>query len=269
MKMINPEKVKLFPGQSFHGLYAPGPNAQGQVGFFVRSVAEFPRSNGNLGIQQRAGAIKFNDVLLVLTMIRVYSDEVEEIFDIWWNFYSEEEDEEFRRISQQDTLTVHFYDEAGKEFSIATSNSFQKFFKYLEPMIKKTTPWTDIEFDRAVRGFCAQSYPRENLWDLIEFRPDGGQGSGKHKTVEDYPGYIPEELRPFYSYDANQGHSIRIIPSMLEQDALLGNPEDFVHPAPVKSVVRCGIRWIKGFPVAAIPFIPGHGLAVPPDDSEF
>ncbi len=97
-------------------------------------------------------------------MIRVDSDNADELFDIWWNYHSQEGIEDFRRISEQDTITVHFYDDQGKDFSVATQNSFQKFFQYLEPIIKKSKHWTEIEFDRAVRGFCAESYPKENLW---------------------------------------------------------------------------------------------------------
>lgn len=270
MRFVNPDKIRLVPGQSVHGIFVPGPGAAGQVGFFVRSASGISNPNGHLDIQQRAGLIRFNDVLLVLTMIKVDSDNMDELFDIWWNYHSQEGIEDFRRISEQDTITVHFYDDQGKDFSVATGNSFQKFFTYLEPIIKKSKRWTEIEFDRAVRGFCAESYPKENLWDMIEFGPEAPKkGSEKSKAADDYDGFIPLDLREFYSYNPEEGHCIRIIPSMLEQDAVAGNPEEYLHAAPVKSVLRCGIRWVKGFPVAPIPYIPGLGLAVPPDDREF
>lgn len=269
MDLLNPDKLRLVPGQSLQGIFALGPGDPGQVGFFVRSVSGISKPNQSIDIRQRAGLIRYNDVLLVVTMIRVDSDDVDEMFDIWWNYHSRNGVENFHRISQQDTITVHFYSENGKGFSLNMENSFQKFFKSLEPIIEKATPWTEIEFDRAVRGFCAQSYPKENLWEMIELHPDASKTAvGKEKSADDYDGFIPLDLREFYRYDPEEGHCIRIIPSILEEEAMLGNPEDYMHSAPVKSVLRCGIRWVKGFPVAPIPYIPGLGLAVPPDDKE-
>ncbi len=269
MKFLNPDNIRLVPGESVHGIFVPGPGDPGQVGFFVRSVSGIAKSHEDIDIQQRAGVIRFNDVLLVLTMIKVDSNDVDEMFDIWWNYYSPDEADNFRRVSEQDTITIHFYDDQGKGFSLATENSLQKFFKYLDPIFKKAKPWTEIEFDRAVRGFCAQSYPKDNLWEMIELRPDGQSASDKPKSADEYDGFIPLDLREFYSYDPVEGHCIRIIPSTLEQDAILGDPEEYLYAAPVKSVLRCGIRWVKGYPVAPIPYIPGVGLAVPPDDKEF
>jgi hypothetical protein len=268
MNFLNPDSIRLVPGQSVQGLFVPGPGDPGQVGFFVRSISGISKPTPDIYVQQRAGVIRFNDVLLVLTMIKVDSDDKDEMFDIWWNYHSKDGLDDFQRISQQESITVHFYDEQGKGFTLETQNSFKKFFLYVDQIIKKSKPWTEIEFDRAVRGFCAQSYPKENLWELIEFHPESERSPDKPKSADDYEGFIPLDLRDFYVYDPEQGHCIRIIPSMLEQDAMLGNPEDYMHPAPVKSVLRCGIRWAKGFPVAPIPYIPNVGLAVPPDDKE-
>ncbi len=56
---------------------------------------------------------------------------------------------------------------------------------------------------------------------------------------------------------------------MLEHDAVAGDPEEYLHAAPVKSVLRCGIRWVKGFPVAPIPYIPGLGSLFLPTTENF
>jgi len=212
--------------------------------------------------------VRFDEVILVVTMLRVNQGS-DSLFDIWWDYHAPDAESRFRQMAQQERVTVHFYSDEGKRFSIETENSFRKFFTDLLVLLPKTKPWTEVEFDRALRGFCAQAYPKENLWEMIE----SGTISKTAKTasdvgIDDYPGIIPPELRPFYAYLGEQGHSIRIIPSTLENEAAKGNPEDYMHPAPVKTVLRCGIRWIKGYPVAPIPFIPGHGLAVPPDDTE-
>jgi hypothetical protein len=249
-------------------MFTTGPGQRSEVGIFLRSAYHaFPR-NGNLGIDQRAGLIHFNNVLLVLTMIRTGGDS-EELFDIWWNYHSQGGPQYFRRISEQERLVIHFYDDAGNPVSIETENTFRSFFASLPDLLKNTKSWTDIEFDRAVRGFCAQSYPKENLWEMIQFKPSPEDGvHTADGTVDDYPGHIPEDLRPFYVYVPEQGHCIRVIPSMLEEEVMPYNAEDLLQPAPVKTVLRCGIRWVKGYPVAPIPLIPGHGLAVPPEDTE-
>ncbi|MBI4961938.1 MAG: hypothetical protein HY913_01540 [Desulfomonile tiedjei] len=270
MDLINPDNLQLVPGESIGAMFSTGPESPEQVGLFLRSAFGIPRGNGDLGIMQRAGLIQFNDVLLVLTMVKL-DGPADELFDIWWNYHSRRGDEQFKRMAEQDRLTVHFYSETGKDFTIDAENGFQRFFSNLHKHFERVPSWTEVEFDRAVRGFCAQAYPKENLWDMIEFSAETDQSAEKDETVdpEAYVQTLPEELRPFYVYLADKGHCIRIVPSTFEQEASDGNPEDYLHPAPVKTVLRCGIRWTKGYPVAPIPFIPGHGLAVPPDDQEF
>jgi hypothetical protein len=268
MDLVNPDTLRLVPGQCVQAVYASTVGEPGEVGFFVRSSAGLERQNGDLEIRQRGGVIKFNDVILVVTMIRVEGNEVE-LFDVWWDYHAQSGSEQFKIMAHQERLTVHFYAAGGRRFSINTENGFRRFFSSLPGLIEKSEPWNAVQFDRAVRGFCAQSYPRENLWEMLELKPEVTEADeAKEKGIDDYAGSIPNELRPFYQYIPGQGHSIRVIPSMFEAKALESNPEDFMYPAPVKTVLRCGIRWVKGFPVAPIPFIPGHGLAVPPDDTE-
>lgn len=270
MQIVDPEKLRLVPGESIHAMFGSGPDNHVEIGLFVRGVTEQDSFAGTPEIKQRAGLIRFNDVLLVVTMIKVKGFE-EELFDIWWNYHAPDGIRYFDQMGTQERLTVHFYNERGKKFSVDTQNGFKKFFSDLHPVFAKTDPWTEVEFDRAVRGFCARSYPKENLWQMIEVGVQPARAPeppAKTGGVEDYPGQIPAELGRFYTYVPDLGHCIRVIPSMLEPQAVEGNPEDFLHPAPVKTVLRCGIRWTNGFPVAPIPFIPGHGLAVPPEDTE-
>ena len=110
MELINPDKIRLVPGQSIEAMFTPGPDNPGEVGFFIRSASGLIRRNGDLDIEQRAGLIKFDDVMLVLTMLRVEGDE-EELFDIWWNYHAQGGMEHFRRMSEQENVTIHFYDE--------------------------------------------------------------------------------------------------------------------------------------------------------------
>jgi hypothetical protein len=268
MEIVNPDNLRLIPGQSIQAIFSPEPGEPGEVGFFVRTVSEMDQGGLGLVIQQRAGLVKFNDILLVLTMFRVEGKSVE-LFDVWWNYFANGSEELFSQMSRQKRLTLHFYSDMGKHFPVGAENGFRRFFLSLPEVLRDSEPWTEVEFDRAVRGFCAQSYPKEKLWDMIQLRLDlPSDQEVKERGIEDYAGYIPEELWQFYDYIPGQGHCLRVIPSAFEEKALEADPRDFLFPAPVKTVLRCGLRWIKGYPVAPIPFIPGHGLAVPPDDTE-
>lgn len=266
MEVVDPRKIRLIPGQGIEAMFKSETEQKAEVGLFLRTLSDLIPPNGDLGIEERAGVVKFGDLFLVLTMIRI-QEPVQELFDVWWNYHASHGAEHFRRMSQQERLAIHFYGESGREFSVDRDNSFRSFFSSLPGLMRQTRRWTDIEFDRAVRGFCAESYPKENLWEMIQTRPEISADEAP-VTVDDYPGHIPDELRPFYTYVPGQGHLIRVIPSMLEAEAMEHEPDPYLLPAPVKTVLRCGVRWVKGYPVAPIPFIPGHGLAVPPDDAE-
>jgi len=266
MEVVDPRKIRLIPGQSIEAIFATETDHKTEVGIFVRTLSDPIPPNGDLGIEERAGVVKFDDLFLVLTMLRIQRPE-EELFDVWWNYHASHGAEHFRRMSEQERLAIHFCGEGGREFSLNRKNTFRGFFKSLPGLMRKTRHWTDIEFDRAVRGFCAESYPKENLWEMIQTKPEIPVREGPI-TIDDYPGYVPDELRPYYTYVPGQGHLIRVIPSMLEAEAMAAEPDKYLLPAPVKTVLRCGVRWVKGYPVAPIPFIPGHGLAVPPDDAE-
>ena len=158
MNFVNPDKIRLVPGQSIEAMFAPGPDNPGEVGFFIRSASGLVRRNGDLDIEQRAGLIKFDDVLLVLTMLRVEGDE-EELFDIWWNYHARGGMEHFRRMAEQENVTIHFYNEEAQGFSVNRENGFRRFFNSVPDVIRQSQQWTDIEFDRALRGFCARIVP--------------------------------------------------------------------------------------------------------------
>jgi hypothetical protein len=267
MKNIDPERLRLIPGESIYG-YIQSIDESKQLALFVRTISEKIGEVESDKIMQRAGMIRFNDVLLIVTMLKLDGN-AEEFFDLWWNFHSLDGNEAFSKIAHQDNLHVQFYDQRGKGPFVVIRNDFSKFFEKTRSILAETKPWDEIDFDRAVRSVCSQSYPKESLWNSLDGRElrNSGVDEGVN-AIPVYKGNVPDELKEFYGYSLDQGHSIRIIPSFLEQDALIGNPEDFLYPAPVKTVLRCGLRWLKGYPVAPIPFIPGVGLAVPPEDKE-
>lgn len=268
MAVHSVEEILLVPGESSHYVVKMGHDDEMKVALFVRPREPVDPHLVRSGLDRRAGLIKFNDIFLVLTMLKT-PETHNEIFDLWWNYHSDSGRTEFEMLAKQDSLPIFFCLDGGKKEFIEIENSFRKFFLQLAQIMERTNPWTEIAFERALRGFCAQAYPREQLWEAIELSQNEEPLPQLDKRgLENYQGIIPEELRAYYTYVTDQGHCIKIIPSMLEESAKSGNPDDYLHAAPIKTVLRCGIRWIKGYPVAPIPFIPGHGLAVPPDDIE-
>jgi hypothetical protein len=262
------DDIRLVPGEGRHVFVEMNPGSSAGLAFIVRPFQPLTLPAPQEQMLQKAGMIKFNDVFLVLTMLRTQESH-DEIFDLWWNYHSTTGHREFEALSQQERLPVYFCLQGGKKQLIEIDNRFRKFFGHLTPVMERTTPWTEVAFERSLRGFCAQAYPLEHLWESIDLKEQIEEAREKEKGgLENYSGMIPEDLRDYYIYAPEHGHCITIIPSIMEESARSGNPNDYLHAAPVKTVLRCGIRWVKGYPVAPIPFIPGHGLAVPPDDVE-
>ena len=118
MVLIDPKEVSLLPGQGIKAMFEPGPGIPGQVGLFIRSARESVPHNGDIHIEQRAGVVSFNDILLVVTMIKVDSFLTDEYFDIWWDYHSIGGVDHFEQMADQERLVFHFYDAEGKEFSL-------------------------------------------------------------------------------------------------------------------------------------------------------
>ena len=268
METVDPKIIRLQPGQGVGGIIRGGLDSEEEVVFILRSESGAIKENGDPIVKLRAGVVQFNGIFPVLTMLRVQGRETE-LFDVWWNYHAETGKAFFHRMSQQESVKLYFRNEAQGDFSVIEANGFKRFFATLPGILDKSKPWSEAEFDRAVRGFCAQSYPKENLWDMIRLKPDSPLSDDQSRTADDYDGYIPEELKPYYVYEPQQGHCIRIVPSSFEEKVSEEDPNELLLPAPVLTVLRGGVRWVKGLPIAAIPFIPGHGLAVPPEDAEF
>ncbi len=269
MEIFDSDDIRLFPGQGVKALCRSSNGNSQEVGFFLRPIEDSTGRTDTVDVQQRAGLVKFNDVLLVLTILKINNSDGD-IFDVWWNFHAPNGPSWFSRMSKQEDIIVHLCDEHGARSTIKITNEFRKFFGYLLRVLDHASPWTEIEFDRAVIGFCAENYPKSSLWDMVQSDSSRTESDKRQShSVNDYPGFIPLDLRDFYRYEPEMGHCVSIIPSNREDEAASLNIEDFLEPAPVKTVLRCGVRWIKGYPVAPIPFIPGHGLAIPPEDVEF
>ena len=205
----------------------------------------------------------------LLTILKINNDD-REIFDVWWNYHAPNGPSLFDKMSKQDTIIFHLCDDQGTRSSLAAPNEFKNFSNTLLRFSIEQPHGLKIEFDRAVTGFCAKNYPKLSLWNMVQ--SDTLKTAGEKRrdfTVNEYPGYIPPDLRDFYVYESDKGHCLRIIPSNMEAEAEFSHIDQVLEAAPVKTVLRCGFRWLKGYPVAPIPFIPGYGLAIPPDDREF
>ncbi|WP_433257840.1 hypothetical protein ACQPYK_21660 [Streptosporangium sp. CA-135522] len=82
-----------------------------------------------------------------------------------------------------------------------------------------------------------------------------------------YPGELPTELAPWHCYTPHDGHSIMVL---LAQFASEGDPEDYIVPLPVKSVLRAGWQVNgDGFIVIDLPYSTETGLVTPPEDDEY
>ncbi|MGC8660088.1 MAG: hypothetical protein ACP5U1_13545 [Desulfomonilaceae bacterium] len=269
MEIYDSKDIRLSPGQAIKALSKTLDGRSQAIGFFIRPVNDDMDIPPLVEVEQRAGLVRFKNVLLVLTIIKINNDE-REIFDIWWNYHAPDGPSMFHKMSEQETIIFRLCDDQGILSSIETTNEFRRFFEHLTRILEQTKSWTEIEFERSVTGFCAQNYPKLSLWEMVRSNNLKTESAKKEQfTSDDYPGNIPADLKDFYAYTTTKGHCIRIIPSNRENEVNIANVEEILEPAPVKTVLRCGFRWLKGYPVAPVPFIPGHGLAIPPDDFEF
>lgn len=269
MQFIDPETARLSPGEAIKALFWNQRLKSEQIGLFLRPLDRLQDSYGATEVFHRGGLIRFDEILLVVTMVRT-PQAVDGIFDVWWNYHQPGGPDAFKKMAAQERLSNFFYDDDGKRLIVDTDNSFRKFFANLQEILRKTKPWAEIEFDRALRRCCAEFYPRENLWEIVGTKSELFDSRSKMDLdLNMYQGTIPDELKPFYLFSTELGHCLSIIPSNLEHEAEINGPAFYLTPAPIKTVLRGGIRWLRGYPIAAIPFIPGHGLAAPPEDYEF
>ncbi len=83
----------------------------------------------------------------------------------------------------------------------------------------------------------------------------------------EYHSPLPEELRRFYCYTRDGGHSIIVI---LEQEVLPGeDAKRFAVPAPVSMVLMSGWSMRGGWPWCQLPYDREAGLIVSDGDLEF
>ena len=82
-----------------------------------------------------------------------------------------------------------------------------------------------------------------------------------------YPHPLPDNLIPFYCYTRDGGHSLLVV---LENEYQAGkDPERFIIPAPVKTVLRAGYQCKDGLLWTTLPYEPESGLVVEEGDLEF
>ncbi len=269
MEIHSSEDIRLYPGQGVKALYRDIIDNFQSIGFFLRPIEDSMGVSSLEDVQQRGGLVQFNRVLLVLTILKLNNKD-SDIFDIWWNYHAPDGPALFERMSKQEHIKVHLCDERGTLSLFRANNSFKTFFACLPKILSRSAPWTEVEFERAVAKFCAENHPKKSLWSMVQRSfMNPVIETDRQLNPDDYPGFIPNDLRVFYAYTPDMGHCIKIIPSNLEAQVNTGDPQQFLLAAPVRSVLRCGFRWLRGYPVAPVPFIPGYGLATPPEDIEF
>lgn len=91
----------------------------------------------------------------------------------------------------------------------------------------------------------------------------------KHR---DYPGSLLPKLKPWHAYVADAGHCVFAILQQHEADAFAsGQPEQYLIPMPVKSVLR-GFETREGFILSVagdLEYHPALGLRTPEGDNEY
>ena len=75
MEIHDPEDIRLFPGQCVKALRPTMKGRSQEIGFFVRPLDDSTDIPYLIDVQQRGGIVKFNNVLLVLTMLKMNDDE--------------------------------------------------------------------------------------------------------------------------------------------------------------------------------------------------
>jgi hypothetical protein len=82
-----------------------------------------------------------------------------------------------------------------------------------------------------------------------------------------YPHPLSAQIEPWYCYTVDGGHSICVI---IMSQVKPGEPlEDFLVPAPVKTVLRAGVAKRNGFLWCDLPYDDTRGLVVPEGDNEY
>jgi len=93
--------------------------------------------------------------------------------------------------------------------------------------------------------------------------------SMSHMLVREksYPTPLPEEIRGWYFYVLDCGHSVLCLLSA-DWDIALSAPSDYLTPIPVKTVLR-GYRMQEGFVIVDVPYDPELGALPDEADSEY
>ena len=82
-----------------------------------------------------------------------------------------------------------------------------------------------------------------------------------------YPRPLSAQIEAWYAYTVNGGHSICVVPISQVKP---GEPlEDFLVPAPVKTVLRAGVAKRSGFLWCNLDIDAEFGLVAPEGDSEY
>lgn len=82
-----------------------------------------------------------------------------------------------------------------------------------------------------------------------------------------YPNPLPDDVRPFYCYTRDGGHSLLVV---VENEYRAGQkPERFAIPAPVKTVLRAGYHVKDRLLWSTLPYHSDSGLVVEEGEVEF
>jgi hypothetical protein len=78
---------------------------------------------------------------------------------------------------------------------------------------------------------------------------------------------LPDELRPYYVYTIDGGHSLIVFLDYLQKPGQ--SPDLYLVPAPVKTVLRTGYHIDKGYLISRINYSSETGLITEEGDDEY
>lgn len=84
-----------------------------------------------------------------------------------------------------------------------------------------------------------------------------------------YPGQLPDELKPYHYYIADQGHCVMCVLECHLREARILNWDDYELPVPVKYILEKGYHKQGDYIIVNVPYDPNIGMVVDEKYYEF
>ncbi len=138
-----------------------------QTGFLIREEPRFVKAFGkNRIVEQRGGLLHENHIALVVTMLRIGAGKDSQIYECWFDYFSNENRQSFYDLASQENFVIVFYTPA-RGRAIQVRNGFRDLFTRVLAVVSAQRAWSESEFDRA-RNRIYQNYKTPgDLWQSL------------------------------------------------------------------------------------------------------